>query len=409
MAFGEALRTTFSEVWAHKLRSALTLVGVVLGTMAVVTMVSLIEAVKVEVWRGLETLGFDRVMFVSAAPPRTALDAKRLHLSAGLRREDAEAIAFGTSLVEAAAPVAFAQQAIQWGGENRSIRLVATTPAYAVVFDRGVTAGRFLSDYDQLRRRRVVVLGHDLRDDLFGSHDPLGQWVRIGEHRFEVVGVGAKIGNSFIQDGFSRREMEGVIIPLATFQGLQAEATRVPLVAVKVASKDSLGGVFAFLKNRLWRQHRRVEDFEIDNVAAEIVEAEARIDDQMRGWTVVLFAISAISLVVGGVGIFSVLQISLAERLYEIGLRKSIGARDGDILAQFLTEAVFLSMLGAAIGFLLALLVCAALGPRFDAGLPISGFAVLLALLFAVGVGLVAGIYPSLRASRLTPVEALQG
>lgn len=409
MVLGEALRTTVTEIWAHKLRSSLTLVGVVLGTLAVVTMVSLIEAVKVEVWQGVESLGFNDVMFVSAAPPRTPLDAKRSHLSAGLRPRDADALAAGTELVDAAAPVAFSDQVIAWGDVHRSIRLTATTPAYARVFDRRVKAGRYLSDFDQLRERRVAVVGHDLAEELFGSRDPVGQWVRVGDHRFEVIGVGAQMGNDFVQDGFTRREMEGATVPLATFQGLFAEDERVPLLAVRVADRGQLGATFAFLENRLWRQHQRVEDFEVANVAAEIVEAEARIHDQMRGWTVVLFAISAISLVVGGVGIFSVLQISLAERLYEIGLRKAIGARDGDLLVQFLTEAVFLSILGAAIGFLLAVAVCDALGPRFQAGLPISGFAVVLAATFAVGVGLAAGIYPSLRAARLTPIEALRG
>lgn len=409
MVLGEALRTTFAEVWAHKLRSSLTLVGVVLGTMAVVVMVSLIEAVKVEVWRGVETLGLDRVMFVSAAEPKTPLDAKRFHLSAGLRREDAEAVAAGTELIDAAAPVAFSQQVIAWGDESRSVRLTGTTPSYAVVLDRGVESGRYLSDFDQRRKRRVAVLGNELAKDLFGGRDPLGQWVRIGDHRFEVVGVGRKIGNSFVQDGFSRMEMKGATIPLATLRSLFTEVDRVPLLVVKVSAKDHLGGTFAFLKNRLWRQHRRVEDFEVDNVAAEIVEAEARIHEDLRGWTVVLFAISAISLVVGGVGIFSVLRISLAERLFEIGLRKSIGARDRDVLVQFLTEAVFLSVLGAAFGFAIAAVVCGALGPKFDAGLPISGFAVVLALAFAVGVGLAAGLYPSLKAARLTPVEALRG
>ncbi len=409
MVLGEALRTTLAEVWAHKLRSALTLVGVVLGTMAVVTMVSLIEAVKVEVWRGIESLGLNEVMFVSAAEPRTPLDGKRAHLSAGLRREDAEALAAGTDLIVAAAPIAFSQQVLAWGDESRSLRLTATTPAYARVLERRVAAGRYLSDFDQLRKRRVVVLGHELADDLFTDRDPLGEWVRIGAHRFEVVGIGAELGSAFAQDGFSRREMEGATIPLATFQSLYSDDERVPLLAVKVAGSDRLSGTFALLKNRLWRQHRRVEDFEIENVAGEIVEAEEHIHEQLRGWTVVLFAISAISLVVGGVGIFSVLQISLAERLFEIGLRKSIGARDRDILVQFMTEAVLLSILGAAVGFALAVAVCGALGPQFDAGLPISGFAVVLALVFAVGVGLTAGLYPSLRAARLTPVEALRG
>jgi putative ABC transport system permease protein len=337
------------------------------------------------------------------------MDGKRAHLSNGLRREDAQALATGTDLISAAAPVAFSQQVIAWGDQSQSIRLYGTTPAYATVLDRGIDRGRYLSDYDILRKRRVAVLGHELSDQVFGARDPIGQWVRIGNHRFEVVGVGSQMGNAFVDDDFSQREMEGATIPLTTLHNLFSEDERIPVVVVRVAGTDGLSGIFEFLRNRLWRQHHRVEDFEIENVAAEILEAEQQIDEQLRGWTIVLFSISGISLVVGGVGIFSVLQISLAERLYEVGLRKSIGAEDRDILFQFLVEAVFLSAVGAAIGLGLALLLCAALGPNFDAGLPVSRFAVGLAVLFAIGVGLVAGFYPSLRASRLTPVEALRG
>jgi putative ABC transport system permease protein len=212
-----------------------------------------------------------------------------------------------------------------------------------------------------------------------------------------------------IQDGWSRREMEGATIPLTTMQGLYGGGERVPMLMVKAASTDNLGALYAHIKNLLWRHHNRVEDFEVENVAAEILQAEDEIDEMLRGWTIILFAISAISLVVGGVGIFSVLQISLAERLYEIGLRKSIGAEDSDILVQFLVEAVFLSAIGAVIGFGVAVVLCGFAGRFFEAGLPISGFAVVLAVFFAITVGLVAGIYPSLRAARLTPVEALAG
>lgn len=410
MVLGEALRTTLTEVWAHKLRSALTLVGVILGTLAVVTMISLIEAVKVAVFGGISDLGFSEVMFVSAAAPRTPADARRAHLSAGLTPEDGAAITADSELIRVAAPIAFSRLLIAWGEESRSIEVRATTPAYREVFERRVAAGRYLVDFDQLRRRRVVVVGKQLAEDLFVGRDAVGEWVRLGGHRFEVVGVGTQIGNAMVgQEGWSLQEMEGAVIPLSTFRALYADDRRVPLLAVKVAGTDRLSAIQALLRNRMWRQHRRVEDFQVDNVAAEIVEAEARIDEELRGWTVVLFAISAISLVVGGVGIFSVMQISLAERLYEIGLRKSIGARDGDILTQFLTEAVFLSILGGAIGLGLAAVVCAAVGPQFPAGLPIARFGVVLALVFAVGVGLVAGIYPSLRAARMTPVEALRG
>jgi putative ABC transport system permease protein len=409
MFIGESLRTTFTEIWAHKMRSLLTLVGVVLGTMAVVTMVSLIEAVKVEIWSGIDSLGLRGVLFVSADTPTSNLDVKRSHMSEGLRREDAASLVGGSEQIAAAAPVAFSQQVVAWGEASKSVRITGTTPEYAAVFDRGTEAGRYISDLDLERQRRVAVIGHFLAEQLFGSNDAVGQWVRIGDHRFEVVGVGERVGNEMINDGWSRREMEGATIPLTTLQGLYCGGERVPMLMVKAASTDNLGQLFAHIKNLLWRHHNRVEDFEVENVAAEILRAEDEIDEMMKGWTIILFAISAISLVVGGVGIFSVMQISLAERLYEIGLRKSIGAEDRDILLQFLIEAVFLSVIGAVIGFGVAVVLCGVAGQFFEAGLPISGFAVVLAIFFAISVGLVAGIYPSLRAARLTPVQALAG
>ncbi len=409
MVLGESLRTTLQEVWSHKLRSLLTLVGVVLGTMAVVTMMSLIEAVKVQVWTGVATLGYDGVMFVSGSEPESPLDRKRVHLSDGLSREDAARLGDDSDLVEVAAPVAFGQEVIGWGDTQQSVRLYGTNATYARVLSRSAEKGRFLSDLDVERQQRVVVLGNNLASDLFGSNEAVGQWVRIGSHRFHVIGVEGRIGNGFVSDGFGRREMDAAIVPITTLQALFVGSHRVPLVVVKTTDTTRLSEIFAFLKNRLWHRHNRVEDFEVDNVAAEILQAEEQVEDQLRGWTVVLFAISAIALVVGGVGIFSVLQISLAERLYEIGLRKSMGAQDRDILLQFLIEAVFLSALGATVGVTVGIAVCAALGPNFEAGLPISGFAVALAVTFAIGVGLAAGAYPSLRAARMTPVEALMG
>jgi putative ABC transport system permease protein len=409
MHIGESLRTTFTEIWTHKMRSLLTLFGVVLGTMAVVTMVSLIEAVKVEIWRGIDSIGLRGVLFVSTETPATTLDVKRAHLSEGLRREDAAGLVAASEQISSAAPVSFSQQVLAWGDASQSVRVTGTTPQYAAVFERTAEKGRYISDLDVERQRRVVVIGHYLGEEIFGSNDAVGEWVRIGDHSFEVIGVGERVGNDFISDGWSRREMRGATIPLTTMQGLYGGGERVPLLMVKASNTDGLAGLFAHLKNRLWRQHNRVEDFEIENVAQEILEAEGQIDEQMRGWTIVLFSISAISLVVGGVGIFSVLQISLAERLFEIGLRKAIGAEDRDILIQFLIEAIFLSVIGAIIGFFVAVVLCAVAGQFFEAGLPISAFAVMLAIIFAISIGLVAGIYPSLRAARLTPVEALAG
>lgn len=409
MAIGEALRTTLVEVWSHKLRSLLTLLGVILGTVAVVTMVSLIDAVKATIWTGIDSLGLRGVMFVSQATPESDLEARKVQLSDGLVAADAARLVAGSEEIAAAAPAAMTRQVMAWGDRNRSVQVTGTTPEYAVVLNRTVASGRFLSDLDLRREHRVVVLGKLLAEDLFGSSDPVGQWVRLGSARFEVIGVGARVGNDMISDSWSRTEMRGATIPLTTLQSVFGGGERVPTVVVKTRSTDRLGAVRRHLDNLLWRRHHRVADFAVENVAAEILRAEREIDEMLDGWTVVLLAISAISLVVGGVGIFSVMQISLAERLYEIGLRKAIGAEDRDLLVQFLVEAAFLSAVGAAVGLVLAVGLCAAVGPNFEAGLPISPLAIGLAVLFAVGVGLLAGLYPSLRAARLTPVEALRG
>lgn len=409
MVIGESIRTTLAEVWAHKLRSLLTLVGVVLGTMAIVVMLSLVEAVKAEVWRGIQQLGLDRVLFVSQTDPRSTLDAKRAHMSSGLRIEDADELLAASAEVQAVAPVAMSRQVVGWGDATRRVQVRGVTPSYREVFQRELGSGRFLSDLDLRLERRVAVVGFELAQRLFGAQEPVGQWVRLGHHRFQVIGVGAQLNNSFVRDGFSRREMEGVTVPLTTLQGLFTGHRGLDLMAVKAVDDEGLEALAAHLENRLWRQHNRVEDFEVENVASEILEARSQIDEQLGGWTVVFFAISAISIVVGGVGIFSVLQISLAERLYEIGLRKSIGAGDGDILVQFLIEAVFLSTMGAGLGLGIGTVLLGTLQSNFEFGLAVTPFAIGLAVAFAVGVGLLAGLYPSIRAARLTPVEALRG
>ena len=287
MVIGEAVRTTLVEVWSHKLRSFLTLIGVVLGTMAVVTMVSLIEAVKVEIWRGIDSLGLRGVLFISQESPASDLDAKRSHLSEGLRVEDAQRLVAADNSISAAAPVAFSRQVIAWGDRTKSIRLTGTTTQYAEVFERRAATGRNISHLDVERTRRVIVLGHLLAEELFGTTDPVGHVVRVGSSRFEVVGVLERVGNDMISDGWSRREMRGATVPLSTMQATFGGGERVPMMVVKTPTTDRLSSLFAYLKNHIWRHHQRVEDFEIENVAAEIVEAEQQIDEQLQGLSLI--------------------------------------------------------------------------------------------------------------------------
>jgi putative ABC transport system permease protein len=408
VAFWEAVRTTLSEIWAHKFRSFLTLLLVVLGTLGVVVMVTMIEALKVMVWDGIRSLGFDGVMFVSADTPQDPAERQKLGLSRGLSYRDV-AVVEDTSSLQAVAAIRIKDLVVRHGVEERRARVYGITPSYVTVHDREVTAGRWFDQGDELERRRVAVLGHELADKIFGSDDPLGKQIRIGDASFRVIGVEARLGNRQASSGWARREMNGVLVPLATFRAYLSGGERITLLTVKTADLDHLEDVKGEVTRLVRRAHHGVGDFEVENIADEMLKAEKEVRVLLRNWTIVLASISGIALLIGGVGIYSVLKISLAERLYEIGLRKSIGASDRAILTQFLVESTTLSAIGGLLGCGLAAILCAVLSPNFEAGLPLAPLGLQLGIGFAVFTGLFAGLFPALAASRLTPIEALRG
>lgn len=408
-AFWEAVRTTLAEVAGHKLRSALTLIGVVFGTFAVVFMVTLIEGVKVMVWDGIRGLGFDGVMFVSSQPPEDRLELKKRTYSRGLQAPDASLLSRDAGLLEAVAAIRISDQIVTARGEQLRIQVYGITPSYGTVHDRSVSAGRWLEESDQLDTRKVAVLGCDLAEKLFGTDDPLGKPVRIGDAAFRVVGVESRIGNRFVNSGWVRREQNGVLIPLSAFRAYLQGGHGLSVLTVKTANKDRLDLVKAEVERLMRRAHHGIGDFHIENIADEMLQAEKEVTTELRNWTIVLASIAGISLLVGGVGIYSVMKISLVERLFEIGLRKAMGGTDRAILTQFMVESTTLSVIGAAIGCALALVTTALLSGQFEAGLPLSPVGLVMGVSFAVATGLFAGIFPALSASRLTPVEALRG
>ncbi|MFH1177164.1 MAG: ABC transporter permease [Acidobacteriota bacterium] len=409
LAIWEAVRTTLAEVWAHKLRSALTLIGVVLGTMAVVVLVTMIEGVKVMVWEGIKGLGFDGVMFVSAQAPEDPKERKKLPLSRGLVRRDASLLAGGGEDFEAVAAVRLKYEVVAARGSNVRVQVYGITPSYGTVHGREVSAGRWLNEGDEFDARRVAVLGVELAERLFGTDDPVGKDIRVGGASFRVVGVEVRLGNRMVNSGWVRREMNGVLVPLTAFRAYLQGGERLSIISVKTGDTDRLDLVKAELERLVRRSHHGVSDFEVENIADEILKAEKEIKVLLRNWTIVLAAIAGISLLVGGVGIYSVVKISLAERLYEIGLRKAIGAPDRAILLQFLVESTTLSVFGGVLGCLLGAAIAKAASGAFEAGLPLAPLGLFLGIGFAVTVGVFAGLFPALSAARLTPVEALRG
>jgi putative ABC transport system permease protein len=405
---GESVRTSAAEIWSHKLRSALTLVGIVLGTTALVVMVSVIGGLAIAVQKGLDDLGFDGVVF--AVPQKTAdrLETKKAGYSRGMRAADGLVIEAGKETITQAAPVVgLGNETVRLNGKTMKAMVEGVTPEWGRIRNRVPETGRYLVESDVDSRATNALLGQKIKQQVFGNEDAVGREVLIRGVRFRIVGVLKQFGNRQVQDGEMERDNMKIYIPLTTAQKYFLGSDTVHAWAFK-ADPENVGDAQKEAEALMRRSHRGITDFKIENIGQEILRVRKEVDKLIRNWNVVLASIAGISLLVGGIGIFSVMQISISERTYEIGLRKSIGATDPEIFGQFLIESVSLSLVGGLIGSALGYGVTLLAATAFPDGLSVSPLALFLAAGFAIVIGLAAGVYPALRASRLTPVDAIR-
>ena len=403
----ESVRTSFEEVKGHPLRSFFTLIGVILGTLAIVVVLSVLDGVEAAVWQGVEDLGMDGVLVLSQRQPSDAIERAKAHLSHGLRIEDQKYFN-ASNLITSVGPVGETRAVVTAGRVTRRIDVYGITPAFVSIKGRKTSSGRFFGESDIESKKPVCILGFKLKEQLFGGDDAIGQQVSVGGRRLTVIGVGTKFNMQFVNDDDMRKETGGVYIPFTVYQDMFGRANAISYLLAKaidpeksIDAEDEAAAIVA-------HAHNNIHDVRVENVGKEILKERGNITTILRNWRIVFFSIAGISLLIGGVGIFSVLKISISERLFEIGLRKSIGAGDGEIFMQFLIEAVTLSVVGAAIGVALGIGVVKIISGFFPAGLPVSLFGLSVASGFAVSMGLLAGLYPSITASRLQPVEALR-
>lgn len=408
MQLGEAIRTSYEETKAHPLRSLFTLLGVILGTLALVVVMSVLDGVNNSVMKGLNDLGLDAVVVATNREPTDRQEKAKAHLSRGLRVEDVDAFEDSENF-SAMAPVGESRAVVTGGTVTRRIDVYGVTPEFAEIRNRTVTAGRFISRRDVATSASVVVLGYTLKHRLFGGEDALGQQVNLGGRRLTVIGVGKKFDTSFVDDDDWTREMGGVYIPWTVYRDMFGRANAISyMLARAVTPEKSIEAEYEAIA-RFRQAHNGIGDTSVNNIGKEILRERQQVGVILRNWRIVFFAIAGVSLLIGGVGIFSVLKISISERLFEIGLRKSMGATDKEIFVQFLVESVSLSAAGALLGLGLGMLVVKLIAGFFPGGLPVSSFGIMISTGFAVGVGLFAGLYPSLTAARLEPIEALRG
>jgi putative ABC transport system permease protein len=403
----ESVRTSFEEVKGHPLRSFFTLIGVILGTLAIVVVMSVLDGVERAVWQGVEDLGMDGVLVLSQRKPTDPVERAKAYLSHGLRIEDQRYFE-ASNLITSVGPVGETRAVVTAGSVTRRIDVYGITPTFVSIKGRKASAGRFIGESDVESKKPVCILGFKLKEQLFGGDNAVGQQVSIGGRRLTVIGVGTKFNMEFVNDDDMRKETGGVYIPFSVYQDMFGRANAISYMLAKASdpeksidAEDEAAGIVA-------HAHNNIHDVHVENVGKEILKERGNIVTVLRNWRIVFFSIAGVSLLIGGVGIFSVLKISISERLFEIGLRKAIGAGDGEIFMQFLIEAVTLSVVGAAIGVTLGIGFVKIISGFFPAGLPVSLFGLSVASGFAVSMGLLAGLYPSISASRMQPVEALR-
>ena len=406
MYIGESIRTSLEEVRAHLLRSFFTLIGVMLGTLAIVVVMSVLDGVSAAVWQGMEDLGLDGVLIVNSRKPTDRVEAAKAHLSRGLRVEDSRYFS-NSDLVTSVGPVGETRGVVTAGTVTRRVAIYGITPSFVTIKGRKTSVGRFIGETDDVASAPVCVLGYNLKEKLFGGEEAIGQKVNLGGRRFTVIGVGTKFNMEFVNDDDLRKETDGLYIPFAVYEQMFGRNAISYVLAKAVEPEKSIDAEDETA--RLYAQaHNGIHDVKVENVGKEILKERGNIVRILRNWRIVFFSIAAVSLLIGGVGIFSVLKISISERLFEIGLRKSMGASNLEIFGQFLIESITLSVVGAAIGLGGGIALVKVISSFFPAGLPVSMFGLSVASGFAISIGLLAGLYPSISASRLDPVEALR-
>lgn len=409
----ESVLSGLSSIWTHKLRSGLTLVGIVVGVAAVVAMHSFVGGIRDRIMEDMDQLGFDNVFFVGSMRPYNPENLASLKASKGLTLEDTEAIRREIPEVVHICPTVASHDVVRAGGEARRVEVFGVTPDGTPILKLEIGEGRELSWPDVDGNAKVCVLGELVKDKLFGDANAVGRDVLIRDEKFRVVGVfrmkqfSQMFGNSG-QEEFQER----IYVPITTAQYFLTGSRGIDYFALRLADGTDIAAAYEKVHSALLRQHRMIEDFQIENIAENIAEAVAGIDQMTRTWNTILGSIAAVSLLVGGIGLLSVLIISVNERLREIGIRKAVGASDADIFRQLLVESVTISLVGGLVGLGLGAALCklitfGAARAGQDFVIPVSGVGAALGISFAVIVGLVFGLYPAATASRLDPIDAI--
>jgi putative ABC transport system permease protein len=399
----ESTQMAVKTLTANKLRSALTMLGIIIGNASVITMVGVGQGAQRYASQQFQSLG-PNVLFI--IPGSDEARNRTLNLPKTLTLEDAKAIQTQVPTVSEVAPQLQTQQLLTYSNKRSNSLVTGTTPDFLIVRDFDVARGRFFTDTDVQRRSQVVALGADVARKFFGDADPIGQEIRIKNISFQVIGImeskGAFLGNN--QD-------DAVYIPISTMSSritgnTSPYGTEVSFISANARDEASVNAAQFQVRNLLRLRHKVVN--EDDFTVRSQKDALEVVGNVTSALTLMLAAIAAISLFVGGIGIMNIMLVSVRERTSEIGLRKAIGASQQDILVQFMIEAIILSAIGGIIGTGIGAGGVMLIGAATPLKAGVSTAAIALAVGVSGGIGLFFGVFPARQAAKLDPIVALR-
>ncbi len=398
-----AVRLSFRAVMRSKIRSALTILGILIGVAAVVVVVALGNAVRDKVMNEISTFGANSI-FIMPQDNRSSgvKDSTRTHLT----EEDATAIAREATSVSDVTPMSGTRAQLVVGDKNASTQVFGVEDPYFAVMNEVVDRGFTFSPIEIRTKANVVILGETVRDELFGSAEAVGAYVRVGAYPFRVVGILKAKG----QSPFGEDQDDLVVLPIGTFRTriMPSSEDRVQMIIASASDEQTVDRATKQIDEILRQRHNLTADQQADFQVRTQDDIRQKTGAIFGALTALLSAVAAISLLVGGIGVMNIMLVSVTQRTREIGVRMAIGAREGDILIQFLVEAVTLSLLGGVAGLVAGIAFIALIAHITEWSMSVPPSAVATAFVTSASIGVIFGFLPARRAARLDPIEALR-
>ncbi|WP_315004767.1 ABC transporter permease [uncultured Selenomonas sp.] len=403
MLFKECFGMALNALLANKLRSLLTMLGIIIGVGAVIAMVSIGMGVRTSVSDSFASLG-SNMLIVMPGSSNTGGVRGAAGSRKSLKYDDAKAIAAKIKGIDYVSPTVSSSYQVVNGNLNWNTEVMGVTPEFMQIRSLKVENGSFITTSDLNKRSRVAVIGSTVATNLFGTENPVGKNIRINNQPFKVIGLLASKGQSTV----GQDQDDVIYIPITTAQERMLAITHVHSINIQVSTPEGMDQVQAEIESLLRQRHHIRNGAEDDFTVRNMTSVMEMFTENTNMLTLLLGSIAGISLLVGGIGIMNIMMVSVTERTREIGIRKALGATSSNVLMQFMIESMVIGIVGGVLGIVLGVSLSTAIGAFGGLTTTISILPVLVSFFFAVGIGLFFGIYPARKAARLDPIDALR-